>query len=109
MKKVLDLSVHQLVDFLLREGDIDNRIFNKTAMLEGSKIHSFYQSKQNDSYISEYPLSTTIVNQDIEINLHGRADGIIKTLKGYVIDEIKLIMEESISNGVRQEIMSLLN
>ena len=89
MKKVLDLSVHQLVDFLLREGDIDNRIFNKTAMLEGSKIHSFYQSKQNDSYISEHPLSTTIVNQDIEINLHGRADGIIKTLKGYVIDEIK--------------------
>ena len=47
-------------------------------MLEGSKIHSFYQSKQNDSYISEYPLSTTIVSQDIEINLHGRADGIIK-------------------------------
>ena len=42
----LNLSVHQLVDFLLRKGDIDNRIFNRTSMSEGSKIHSYYQSRQ---------------------------------------------------------------
>ena len=46
--KQLVLSVHQLVDFLLRTGDIDNRVFNRSTMTEGSRIHSDYQSKQEE-------------------------------------------------------------
>ena len=38
MEKKLDLSVHQLVDFLLRKGDIDSRIYNKTSMSEGTRL-----------------------------------------------------------------------
>ena len=39
MKKEINLSVHGLVDFLLRKGDIDNRIYNQSSMQEGSRIH----------------------------------------------------------------------
>lgn len=88
MKK-LDLSVHQLVDFLLRKGDIDDRVFNRSSMLEGTKIHSFYQGKQNENYISEYPLNISLVSNGVEIYLHGRADGVIKENNYYIIDEIK--------------------
>ena len=90
MEKKIELSVHQLVDFLLRTGDIDNRVFNRSSQTEGSRLHAIYQSKQGDNYISEYPLKQSFVVDDIEIVLQGRADGIIKkSEKKYIIDEIK--------------------
>ena len=90
MIKQIELSVHQLVDFLLRTGDIDSRVFNRSSQTEGSRLHSVYQSKQGKNYISEYPLKQLFVIDDIEITLQGRADGIIKkSEKEYVIDEIK--------------------
>lgn len=89
MKKTIILSVHQLVDFLLRSGDIDTRIFNRSSMTEGSKIHSWYQSKQEKGYISEYPLKCEIPIDDFVIELQGRADGIIQKDGYYTIDEIK--------------------
>ncbi len=90
MRARIELSVHQLVDFLLRKGDIDNRVFNRSSQTEGSRLHSLYQSKQGDNYISEYQLQHTFVVDDVEIFLEGRADGIIKkSNKDYIIDEIK--------------------
>mgnify|MGYP003337671605 CR=1 FL=1 len=56
MNKEFKLSVHQLVDFLLRVGDIDNRVFNKATMNEGSRLHAYYQMKMGEFYISEYYL-----------------------------------------------------
>ncbi|MGM9873589.1 MAG: ATP-dependent DNA helicase [Bacilli bacterium] len=88
-KKYIDLSVHQLVDFLLRRGDIDDRIYNQSSMNEGTRLHSVYQKVQDDSYMSEYPLSGYIYSDDVTIFLHGRADGIFKRNNYYVIDEIK--------------------
>ena len=67
MGKYIQLSVHQLVDFLLRTGDIDNRVFNRSTMMEGSRLHSFYQSQQESDYLAEYALKTTIVKNEIEI------------------------------------------
>ncbi|MCB9498112.1 MAG: ATP-dependent DNA helicase [Erysipelotrichaceae bacterium] len=90
MTKALVLSVHQLVDFLLRTGDIDNRVFNRSSMQEGSRVHANFQEKQGKDYISEYPLSQRFVIDDVEITLQGRADGIIKRNESeYIVDEIK--------------------
>ena len=89
MEKTLSLSVHQLVDFLLRTGDIDNRIYNKNTMSEGTKIHSFYQSKQKQNYIPEYYLKETFYVSDFMVTLDGRADGVILGPGNVTIDEIK--------------------
>ena len=95
MERSLCLSVHQLVDFLLRSGDIDNRVFNRSSMNEGSRLHAEYQGRQSSNYISEYPLAVTLVVDEIEILLEGRADGLIKRGDGsYVIDEIKTTVED---------------
>ena len=95
MEKTLRLSVHQLVDFLLRSGDIDNRVFNRSSMSEGSRLHSEYQTRQSSNYMSEFPLSVILHVDEIEVLLEGRADGIIKRSDGsYVIDEIKTTVEE---------------
>jgi len=89
MEKVLSLSVHQLVDFLLRTGDIDNRVYNKTTMSEGTKIHSFHQSRQSANYYPEFFLKDTFKVKDFTFNLEGRADGVIIDGDKVTIDEIK--------------------
>lgn len=90
MEKYLRLSVHQLVDFLLRSGDIDNRVFNRSSMAEGSRLHTVYQAKQGSDYISEYALRHDFTVDEVTVTLEGRADGIIKRKNGdYIIDEIK--------------------
>lgn len=89
MNKVLELSVHELVDFLLRTGDIDNRIYNSSTMQEGTLIHALYQSRQGGNYLSEYFLSEQFHVEDFDVTLEGRADGIIDLGNTAIIDEIK--------------------
>lgn len=85
----ITLSVHELVDFLLRKGDIDTRVFNNETMLEGSRLHLRYQSIQEGNYISEVPLEYIFNIGEFEYTLQGRADGVIKTKELFIIDEIK--------------------
>ena len=87
MKEIV-LSVHGLVDFLLRRGSIDNRIYNNASMAEGSRIHLRYQKIQGGTYLSEEPLEVSYQIDDYLFKLNGRADGIILD-KIPVIDEIK--------------------
>ena len=95
MEKYLRLSVPQLVDFLLRTGDIDNRVFNRSSMTEGSRLHSAYQSKQSSNYLAEFPLKMSFNVDEVNVVLEGRADGIIKRSDTeYVIDEIKTTVED---------------
>ncbi|MCQ2773039.1 MAG: hypothetical protein MJ238_07210, partial [Bacilli bacterium] len=88
-KRKLTLSVHQLVDFLLREGDIDNRVFNSDTMAMGTKIHAAYQKKQGEKYLSEVALRETFCFEEVDVVLEGRADGIIIGGEYPIIDEIK--------------------
>ena len=82
------------MDFLLRRGDIDDRIYNQETMQMGSKLHGEMQRKQGKEYLSEYPLSGSIVVPEGEISLQGRADGIIVGGKLPIIDEIKSTVDD---------------
>ncbi len=88
----IDISVHQLVDFVLRKGDIDTRLFNSETMQEGTRLHAIYQSKQKANYLTEVNLNTEINYGDYIIKLNGRADGII-------IENIPIIDEIKTTNG----------
>lgn len=88
-KKTFNLSVHQLVDFLLREGDIDTRIFNINTLVRGTRLHSFYQAKQNEKYEVEVFLSHTFTYGKFSFALQGFADGIITNGAEVTIDELK--------------------
>ncbi len=88
MTKVI-ISVHELVDFVLRSGDIDTRVFNLETMNRGTQIHSYYQAKQNDKYLAEQSLKYEFTFDDNLITLHGRVDGIVINNEKVVIEEIK--------------------
>ena len=93
-KQYLTLSVHDLVDFLLRKGDIDNRVYNQETMMVGTKIHAAFQKKQGNEYLSEVVLREAFDRPLGVINLEGRADGIIIGGPFPIVDEIKSSVEE---------------
>ena len=77
---VIKMSVRDLVEFILRSGDIDNRrtdSMTKNAMAEGSRIHRKIQNRMGANYRAEVPLKISMEYTDYEICLEGRADGII--------------------------------
>ena len=85
-------SVRNLVEFILRAGDIDNRkggFAEKEAMQEGSRIHRKIQGKMGGGYRSEVPLSIEIPGEDYILIVEGRADGIFMEEDSTFIDEIK--------------------
>ena len=89
----LSLSVHQIVDFLFRSGDIDDRIYNTSSMLEGTRLHKFYQNRQGNNYLKEYYLKYIFYVDDYELIVDGRSDGII--LGPIVtIEEIKTTIDD---------------
>ena len=75
--RTIELSVHELVDFVLRKGNIDSRSFNSMTMQEGTRIHNIYQSKQGSNYLKEYALRGVFSYEDFVVYLSGRSDGII--------------------------------
>lgn len=90
--KNVKISVRGLVEFILREGDLDNRRTHSSdaAMIEGGRIHRKIQHSMGSIYRAEVPLSYTYLTreEDFAITIDGRADGIIDT-EPVVIDEIK--------------------
>lgn len=73
------VSVRQLVEFILREGSIDNRKSGgaDTAMQEGSRIHRMLQRRMGSEYHAEIGLQHTWSTPEYDIIIEGRADGII--------------------------------
>lgn len=91
MMQKFQISVRGLVEFVYRSGDLDMRFQGKSRMQEGMKIHQKIQKSQGSDYQAEVVLSKTILleEDEIELFINGRADGILFTETGYVIDEIK--------------------
>lgn len=85
------ISVRNLVEFILRSGDIDNRISgaSENALVEGTRIHKMIQKRAGSDYRAEVPLLIKYSEDDVEITVEGRADGIIDNASGVTIDEIK--------------------
>lgn len=86
------ISVRNLVEFVLRSGDIDNRRgkgLQKEAMQEGSRIHRKIQRRMGASYQPEVPLKIEMQKDRYQLIVEGRADGIIIEETGVTIDEIK--------------------
>lgn len=96
-EKIIRISVRNLVEFILREGDIDNRkagLPDKEAMQLGGRIHRKIQRQMGSDYHAEVPLKITVPCDEFAIQIEGRADGIQKTADGVVVDEIKGVLRE---------------
>ena len=79
-EKIIRLSVRNLVEFILKEGDIDNRIsgtLDKDAMLMGGRLHRKIQRMMGSNYQAEVSLKLQLPCDGFQLKLEGRADGIL--------------------------------
>ncbi len=98
-KQRIRISVRNLVEFVLRSGDIDNRrgkAAEREAMQEGSLMHRKIQRRMGADYHAEVALRIEIEKENYCLLIEGRADGvIIDSVTGAVtVDEIKGIYRD---------------
>lgn len=82
-KEKIRISVRNLVEFIFREGDIDNRrkTVSADAMTEGTRIHRKIQKSRGENYFAEVPLQISIEEEHYVLVIEGRADGIFTETK----------------------------
>ena len=88
----LRISVRDLVEFILRSGDLDNRTGGKTdltAMQAGGRLHRKLQRRMGAHYTAEVSLKYLVPMGEFDCLVEGRADGILEEDGRIYIDEIK--------------------
>lgn len=83
------ISVRDLIEFVLRFGDLVSSFSGGNRNIEAIKIHQKIQKNSGDNYNSEVSISHTIVKDNISLEINGRIDGVIIEEKNTIIDEIK--------------------
>lgn len=75
----IKISVRNFVEFMLRNGDIDNRrhVSSENAMAEGGRIHRMIQRRMGSEYEAEVFLKYEEETPKYKLIIDGRADGII--------------------------------
>lgn len=85
----IKLSVRNLVEFVLRSGDIDNSYVSQDRMVQGIRAHQKLQKEYGKAYKAEYFLKNTTEYGGMTFKVQGRADGLITDQNPVIIDEIK--------------------
>ncbi|MCB2293800.1 ATP-dependent DNA helicase [Clostridium algoriphilum] len=96
------ISVRNLVEFVLRAGDLDMRFMGNSRAVEGTKAHQKIQKENRDKYsillgeeyLSEVSLKHSILYDGASIVIEGRADGILIIDNKVTIDEIKTVTKD---------------
>ena len=90
-KPIVRISVRNLVEFILRNGDLvsGSGTADKEAMLKGSRLHRKIQKQMGSHYQPEVSLKKDTEYDDLILRVEGRADGIFLQDEQFCIDEIK--------------------
>lgn len=85
------IGIRQLVEFVLRSGDLAETKNSQNTAQNGARIHRRLQKvrSENADYESEVYLKTDVTMNDVEYTISGRADGITLTKDKALIEEIK--------------------
>ncbi len=89
MDNKIKISVRNLIEFVMRSGDIDNSFMSMNRALEGTLAHQKVQKSYGPEYKSEYTLRHIFSYDRFIIEIEGRADGIFILPDEIIIDEIK--------------------
>ncbi|MFT5874350.1 MAG: DNA excision repair protein ERCC-2 [Clostridium sp.] len=98
----IKISVRNLVEFVLRAGDLDMRFMGSSRAVEGTKAHQKIQKENREKYsvifgeeyLSEVSLKHSVIYNGGTIIIDGRADGILIKDNKVTIDEIKTVTKD---------------
>ncbi|XMB71730.1 helicase C-terminal domain-containing protein [Mycoplasmatota bacterium WC30] len=86
---ILSVSVKEIAEFLFGSQSITNDRVLKTRAQEGIEIHNYWQGQYGEFDQKEVACKTTFFDDEIQLTIRGRIDGVIKTDEGLCIEEIK--------------------
>lgn len=87
--KMYRIGVGELVGFLYASGDLSSETFQNVSLIEGTRAHQYVQSQYASTDQSEVSISISWKNQDYELMISGRIDGILERDGTTIIEEIK--------------------
>jgi len=83
------IAVRSLIEFILKEGDLNFSYVGKNRGADGTKAHQMIQNKYNKKTQKEVFLSRIFQVRKHAIEVSGRIDGLIIDKDQVIIDEIK--------------------
>lgn len=87
--RVYKIGVGDMVSFLYASGDLSSETFQNVSLLDGTRAHQYLQSQYLSSDQAEVPIQIEYIDQDYQLILSGRIDGIL-VRDGYTtLEEIK--------------------
>ncbi|MDO5047310.1 MAG: ATP-dependent DNA helicase [Anaerococcus sp.] len=86
---IVKISVRNLIEFLMRSGDIDNSFRDNNRMIKGIRAHQKIQESYGKNFKKEVSLKNKTSLGGVDFEVEGRADGILYKNGSYMVDEIK--------------------
>ncbi|MDP4146984.1 MAG: helicase C-terminal domain-containing protein [Bacillota bacterium] len=93
-KNVVMVSVRDLVEFVLRSGDLVSGFFGTSRTTDAIKAHQKVQKMDTENYVPEVSVRHSIEKEYLILEINGRIDGIITESSGIIIDEIKTTTQD---------------
>src|SRR5512138_1082142 len=88
MKPALSVGVRELVEFVLRCGDLKHEFTGSSRAADAVRLHQRIQAARPAGYLPETTVSHTIETPELTLTIGGRIDGVF-TGAVPVVDEIK--------------------
>ena len=88
-KTIIQTSIRNLVEYVLRKGDISYGFFSQSRLVEGTKVHQKIQGSRGKDYQKEVHIAEDIIRKNAIISLRGRIDGVFEKESLTFIEEIK--------------------
>ncbi len=88
------ISVRNLIESIMRSGDIDDSYKSSKRMLQGTLAHQKVQASYGENYKAEVSIKTSLEYENFILDLEGRADGIFTHKDKFTIEEIKSTTKE---------------
>ncbi len=86
---LVNISVRELVYFVMRSGSLDRQYASIMRMRQGTALHRLAEAAGGEGYCAEVPLECDIGYGEVKFHLSGRADGIIPGGDTAIVEEIK--------------------
>ncbi len=92
-KPVHTVQVRELVEFVLKEGNLggDNQFMGADRALAGIRGHQKIQRSRPEGYQTEIPIEYTFETPAFTLKIRGRIDGLLATEEQVILEEIKTI------------------
>ncbi|HEX5397477.1 MAG TPA: ATP-dependent DNA helicase [Verrucomicrobiae bacterium] len=87
------VSVRDLVEFVLRSGDLggEREFVGSDRALAGIRGHQKIQRSRPPGYLTELPVEHTVETEEFTLQIRGRIDGLLITAEQVLLEEIKTV------------------